>query len=249
MQPILAVNHLAKSFDGKPAVRDVSFTVHAGEIFGLLGPNGAGKTTTIQMILDVLTPDAGDIRVFDLPLHEHRQAIMSRMNFSSSYISLPGNLQVEESLAVFARLYGVRSAQQRVEELLILLDLAALRSKLVGTLSSGQLTRLYLAKALINNPELLLLDEPTASLDPDVADRMRSLLRRLAAEQRTAMLYTSHNMAEVEQLCHRVGFLHHGRILAMGTPEEVITTFGRANLEEVFLHVARAPEGTFSHDA
>lgn len=239
MQMILRALHLQKAFDGIPAVHDVTFSVYPGEIYGLLGPNGAGKTTTIQMLLDVTSPDSGLVEIFGLDLRKHREEILSQMNFSSSYVHLPGNLTAEENLKVFGKIYGIRDVNTRITELFTQLDLLPYRKKLTGKLSSGQLTRLYLAKALINRPRLLLLDEPTASLDPDVADRTRSFFQRLVKEEGMTILYTSHNMAEVEMMCHRLAFLHQGKILVEGAPDEVVKKFQRRNLEDLFLHVAR----------
>lgn len=242
MAPTLEVAHLRKTFGTVVAVDDVSFAIQEGEIYGLLGANGAGKTTTIQMLLGVTTPDSGSITVFGKSLAAERGTILQQTNFSSSYVSLPWNLSVEENLRVFARLYSVAHAGERIIELLRLFDLERHRKTITGKLSSGQLTRLFLAKALINRPRLLLLDEPTASLDPDIADRTRQTLMKLAAEDHVTMLYTSHNMSEIESMCDRVGFLHHGMILTEGTPDEIIRQYGKQNLEDVFLHIARTPK-------
>lgn len=246
MEPILCVENLAKAFDGVTAVKGISFSIQPGEIFGLLGPNGSGKTTTIQMLMGVLTPDRGQISVFGKPLRQHREEILKQMNFSSSYVSLPWNLTVEENLRVFARLYGVPDYGTRSHDLLETFELTPFRKTLTGKLSSGQLTRLFLVKALLNQPRLLLLDEPTASLDPDIADRTRQTLMQLSAEQGVAMLYTSHNMAEISLMCRRIAFLHHGRILAEGSPDELTHHFGKKDLEQVFLHIARdhTPNGS-----
>ncbi len=239
MAPIVRAENLIKSFDGVMAVNGISFAIQPGEILGLLGPNGSGKTTTIQMLVGVLTPDGGEITVFGKSLRAHREEILAQVNFSSSYVSLPWNLTIEENLRVFARLYGVKGFPERMAELLQVFDLSGYRHTLTGKLSSGQLTRVFLAKALLNRPRLLLLDEPTASLDPDIADRTRQTLLALSAEEGMSILYTSHNMAEVSLMCRRVAFLHHGKILAEGTPESLTEFFGKQNLEEVFLHIAR----------
>lgn len=238
MNPVV-VESLEKRFDDVTAVDGISFSIGEGEIFGLLGPNGAGKTTTIQMLLGVITPDGGTISVFGKDFARRGEEIRSSMNFSSSYISLPWNLTIEENLTVFGKLYSVPNLKLRIEELLELFGLMEFRKTITGKLSSGQLTRLFLAKAFINRPKLLLLDEPTASLDPDIADKTRQTLVRLTKEERTTVLYTSHNMAEVESLCNRIAFMHHGKILAHGTPADVIRSYGKENLEGVFLHVAR----------
>lgn len=239
MSDILEVKNLKKSFDGEVAVNDISFSIKKGEIFGLLGPNGAGKTTTIQMLLNVLEPDGGSIEIFGKSLTKNREEVLSRMNFSSSYVSLPWNLTVQEDLQLFGRLYGVSNLNKKIDQLMAELTLEKQRHTLTGKLSSGQLTRVYLAKALINDPELILLDEPTASLDPDVADRVRTLLKTLVRERGTTLLYTSHNMPEMELMCDRLVFLDHGKIIAHGTPKEVIASYGRKNLEELFIHLSR----------
>lgn len=243
MNPVVSVNNLTKHFGTVTAVNDISFDIREGEIFGLLGPNGAGKTTTIHMLLDVIAPDAGEIRIFGKTFIENREEIMRNMNFSSSYLSLPWNMTVEENLMLFARLFSVKLSKQRIAELLELFDLTDMRKKLTGRLSSGQHSRLLLAKALINSPRLLLLDEPTASMDPDFADRIRTILRNLAKDESTTILYTSHNMSEVEEMCNRVAFLHHGKILSIETPQEMIARYGKQDLEDVFIHIARAKEG------
>ncbi len=240
MEPLLVVHQLQKSFGAVRALDGVSFSVSPGEIFGLLGANGAGKTTLIQMLLGVITPDVGNISILGKPLAQHREELLAQMNFSSSYVSLPFNLTLEENLQVFGRLYGVVNLSERITELLQLFDLEPQRATVTGKLSSGQLTRLFLAKALLNRPRLLLLDEPTASLDPDIADRTRRTLKTLAKQDGVTMLYTSHNMSEVEFMCDRIAFLQRGRFLAEGTPQEIIARYGKEDLEDVFIHVARA---------
>lgn len=240
----LAVKSLVKKFGAHTAVDGISFSVQAGEIFGLLGPNGAGKTTTIQTILDVITPDSGQIEVFGLPFPTHREEILGQMNFSSSYVSLPWNLTVEENLAVFSKLYSLPSPKQRIHELLELFSIADERKTMTGKLSSGQLTRLFLAKALLNHPRLLLLDEPTASLDPDIAQRTRELIKNLARQEKTSIIYTSHNMTEIENMCDRVAFLQHGRFLVVGKTQEILKRYGHQNLEEAFIHFVRSLEQT-----
>ncbi len=236
---ILDVQHLCKSFKQVRAVNELTFQVRRGEILGLLGPNGAGKTTTIQMILGLVTPSCGQIRVFGFDLTSHRQTVLQKMNFSSSYVQLPFNLTVFENLFVFARLYGVRHAKQKIIHLLDLFELGDIGSKRTGTLSSGQLTRLHLCKAFLNDPELLLLDEPTASLDPDIAEKVRSILKTIQKEKGTTIVYTSHNMFEVEQLCDRILFLHRGEKIAFGTPADIIKMAGTRNLEEFFIRISR----------
>jgi ABC-2 type transport system ATP-binding protein len=237
---IVQVEHLRKEFNGTTAVADVSLTVRRGEIVGVLGPNGAGKTTTIQILLGLTTPTSGTVRVFGMDLEQHRCEVLQRCNFCSAYTSLPSNLRVRENLRVSAGLYGVRDAGRKMDELLSLFEIAHLKEKVTGHLSSGETTRVNLCKALLNDPELLLLDEPTASLDPNIADKVRKLLRRIQRERGITMIYTSHNMRDVEEVCDRVLFLNKGRIIAEGTPQEVIDKFNQKTLEDVFITVARS---------
>lgn len=225
--------------NGVRAVNGLSFFVEEGTITGLLGPNGAGKTTTIQMLLDLITPTSGIIRIFGKEYRSNREAILGELNFSSPYVSLPGNLTVYENLLTFGRLYGVKRLRDRIEELAGFFEIHEFLKKLTYNLSTGQLTRLNLAKALLNNPRLLLLDEPTASLDPDIADRTRALLKRIQREKGVTILYTSHNMEEVEEICDRVIFIQHGRLKDEGTPAELVEKYGREDLNDVFLHIAR----------
>ena len=241
--PAIAVEGLAKRFGDVAAVDGISFRVARGEIFGLLGPNGAGKTTTIQLLLGLTTPTAGRIRILGMPMPERRRAILARVNFSSTYVSLPPNLTVWENMNVFARLYGVRDPARRVAELLDLFEVPAIHGKVTGSLSSGQLTRLNLCKAFVNDPEVLFLDEPTASLDPDIADKVRATLRRIQRERGVTMLYTSHNMAEVERMCDRIAFLRRGAIVAEGTPAELARRAPSGSLEDVFIAIAREDAG------
>jgi len=237
---IVQVEHLRKEFNGTVAVADVSFSVSRGEIVGVLGPNGAGKTTTIQVLLGLTTPTSGAVRVFGKELEQHRCEILQRCNFCSAYTALPPNLRVRENLRVAGGLYGVRDLFQKMDRLLELFEVAHLKDKVTGQLSSGESTRVNLCKALLNDPELLMLDEPTASLDPNIADKVRKLLRKIQREQGITMIYTSHNMRDVEEVCDRVLFLHKGRIIAEGTPQEVIVQFNQKSLEEVFITVARS---------
>lgn len=237
--PLLAVHDLRKRFGDLVVVDGISFGVERGEILGLLGPNGAGKTTTIQMLLGLITPTSGEIRAFGLDLARHRQEILQRVNFSSTYVSLPYSLTVRENLLVFGRLYGVPSLARKVDETIELLDLKHKAHRPAKELSSGQLTRLHLAKALLNDPELLFLDEPTASLDPDVADRIRRLLLRIRDERKLSILFTTHNLREMELMADRVVFLNQGKILASGSPAEIVARYSAEDLEAVFLKVAR----------
>jgi len=237
--PVIEVRDLTKRFGAVAAVEGLSFSVERGRIFGLLGPNGAGKTTTIQLLLGLTTPTAGTIRVFGLDVARHRRAILQRSNFSSAYVSLPSNLTVRENLHVFARLYGLRRPQRRVAELLELFEIPDVAKTVTGALSSGQATRLNLCKALLNDPEVLFLDEPTASLDPDIAEKVRAILRRIQRERALTILYTSHNMREVEILCDRVLFLSKGRSVREGTPREVLEQSRAESLEQLFISIAR----------
>lgn len=233
---------LVKEFGSVRAVDGLSFKVEEGTITGLLGPNGAGKTTTIQMLLDLITPTGGSIRIFGKELSKHREEVLQLMNFSSPYVSLPGNLSVLENLLTFGRLYGVPNVRKKIENLADFFDIREFMTKMTSNLSTGQLTRLNLTKALLNDPKLLLLDEPTASLDPDIADRTRHMLERIKTERGVTILYTSHNMEEVEEICDRVIFIQHGRLKDEGTPAELVKKYGHEDLNDVFLHIARSTE-------
>ena len=238
---MLAVEGLRKTYGAKLAVDGVSFGVRSGEVVGLLGPNGAGKTTTINMLLGVLEPTAGTIRVGGLDVARHRSRALELTNFAAVYAPLPGNLTVAQNLRVFGLLYGVRGLPARVEEVIEQFDLAPLRDTRCGVLSSGEQTRAALAKATLNRPRLLLLDEPTASLDPATARDIRAKIRGLATRDGVAVLWTSHNMYEVEEVCDRVLFLSKGRVLLEGDPKALPSEHGRATLEELFIAVAREP--------
>lgn len=235
----LVVRDLRKSYGAVDAVRGITFSVAPGETVGLLGGNGAGKTTTISMLLGVLTPTSGSIELLGLSLAQHRYDILPRINFTSPYVDLPKRLSVVENLRVFAGLYGLRDGKRRIAELLGELDLEEVADRPYANLSAGQRTRVSLAKSLLNSPELLLLDEPTASLDPDVGDRMRSLLERYRKQSGCAMLLASHNMAEVERLCDDVIMLKRGEIVDRGSPASLLTKYGRSNLDDVFLDISR----------
>jgi ABC-2 type transport system ATP-binding protein len=237
--PVVEVHHISKLFKSFRAVDDVSFEVYPGEIVGIVGPNGAGKTTIIHMLLGLTTPNAGTIRVFGLELANHRERILQDVNFSSTYISMPYSLTVRESLKVFAWLYRVGRVESKIDELLHMFEIENARKRQVRSLSTGELTRLNLAKALINDPKLLYLDEPTASLDPDIADKVRKLLCRFKQERKISILLTSHNMKEMEEISDRIMFLHKGRIIATGRPSEVVQSFRSRTLEEAFLKVTR----------
>ncbi len=240
-RPVLEVLNLRKSYAGIPAVDGVSFTLKHNEIVGLLGPNGAGKTTTINMILGVLQPDAGTIRVDGVDLARQRRRVLACTNFAAVYAPLPGNLTVEQNLRFFAMLYGVRRSGERIEALLRQFDLERFRHSKCGVLSSGEQTRVCLAKALLNEPRLLLLDEPTASLDPATAQDIRRGIRDMARQGGRAILWTSHNMYEVEEVCDRVLLMSRGRILLQGDPRVLPREHGAASLEALFISVAREP--------
>ncbi|MBO0710267.1 MAG: ABC transporter ATP-binding protein [Acetobacteraceae bacterium] len=235
----IAVEQLTKRYGDTLAVDAISFAVPAGATVGLLGGNGAGKTTTIAMLLGLLIPTAGTIRVLGSDMARDRFSALARMNFSSPYVALPHRLTVAENLRVYGHLYGVRQLGRRIAELSAELDLDELLHRPAGQLSAGQKTRVALAKSLINRPELLLLDEPTASLDPDTGDLMRSWLERYRAESGCTILLASHNMAEVERLCSHVLMLKKGRIVDQGSPDDLLRRYGREDLEEVFLDIAR----------
>jgi ABC-2 type transport system ATP-binding protein len=237
--PVLRVSHLRKQFGDFTAVEDVSFSIQPGEILGLLGPNGAGKTTTIHMLLGLITPTAGAIEMFGMELAAHREQILQQVNFSSTYISMPMALTVEENLWVVGRLYGLSDIHRRVDDIVKKLEMEEFRHKVTRKLSSGQMTRLTLAKALLTEPKILFLDEPTASLDPDIAHKIRALLKEERRSVGLSILYTSHNMREMEEMSDRIIFLQRGKIVAEGTARAIIARFGQADLEEVFLKLAR----------
>jgi len=235
----IAVSNLTKRYGKTLAVDRIDFTVPAGQTIGLLGGNGAGKTTTIAMLLGLLIPTEGTIHVLGHDMATDRFAALARMNFSSPYVSLPHRLSVAENLRVYGHLYNVHGLEARIAELAEQLDLNEFLARPAGQLSAGQKTRAALAKSLINRPDILLLDEPTASLDPDTADMVRGWLERYRAESGCTILLASHNMAEVERLCSQVLMLKSGRIVDRGSPGELLARYGRENLEEVFLDIAR----------
>jgi ABC-2 type transport system ATP-binding protein len=241
MSKVLRVAELRKVYGRTAAVDGVSFDVHHNEIVGLLGPNGAGKTTTINMILGVLEPSGGTIHVEGLDIAENRSQALERTNFAAAYAPLPGNLTVYQNLRVFGLIYEVEDLTARITELLKQFDLEKFREVKCGVLSSGEQTRVSLAKAMLNRPHLLLLDEPTASLDPAAARDMRAKIRELVAQSNTGVLWTSHNMYEVEAVCDRVLFLSRGRLLLEGDPKTLPREHGKETLEELFVTVAREP--------
>jgi ABC-2 type transport system ATP-binding protein len=239
MQEAIHVAALTKRYRETLAVDDVDFTVQRGQTVGLLGGNGAGKTTTIAMLLGLLVPTSGRITVLGHDMAKNRFAALARMNFSSPYVALPQKLSVVENLRIYAHLYNVPKAERRIGELADELDLHALLDRPAGKLSAGQKTRVALAKSLINRPELLLLDEPTSSLDPDTGDLVRTWMEHYRAESGCTILLASHNMAEVERLCGHVLMMKQGRIVDRGTPDELLARYNRADLEAVFLDIAR----------
>src|SRR3569623_1142082 len=239
--PILAVDRLCKRYGGTVAVDGISFSVAHNEIVGLGGPYGAGKTTTINMVLGVLEPTSGSIRVDGIDIARRRSQALQHTNFAAVYAPLPGNLTVYQNLRIFGLIYGVTDLQQRIETLLAQFDLVHFRNTKCGLLSSGEQTRVGLAKAMSNRPRLLLLDEPTASLDPAAAQDIRARIRECNAQDGTGILWTSHNMYEVQEVCDRVLFLSRGRILLEGDPKALPQEHGKVTLEEVFIAVAREP--------
>ncbi len=237
--PIVEVRQLTKRFGEFTAVDRISFEIQPGETLGLLGPNGAGKTTTFQMLLGVITPTEGSIQVFGLDLMKHRETILRQVNFSSTYISMPYALTVEENLRVIGKLYGLSNITRRIDDVVKKLEMEDIRQKLTRKLSSGQMTRLTLAKAVMTEPKILFLDEPTASLDPDIAYKIKAFLKEYRDTSGLSMLYTSHNMREMEEMSDRIIFLQRGKIVAQGTAKEVIDQYGQDDLEQVFLKIAR----------
>jgi ABC-2 type transport system ATP-binding protein len=237
--PAIAVDELVKVYKTTRAVDGISFALAPGSITGLLGGNGAGKTTTIAMILGLVMPTSGSVSVLGAEMPRQRYHVLHRMNFESPYVDMPHRLTVRQNLKVFGKLYAVEHLAERIAALACDLDLADLLDRPVGKLSSGQKTRVALAKALINSPQVLLLDEPTASLDPDTADWVRSRLEDFRRHHGSTVLLASHNMSEVERLCERVIIMKRGRIEDDDTPARLLTRYGRENLEEVFLDVAR----------
>ena len=235
----IEVMGLGKTYGPVVAVESLTFTLGSGRVLGLLGGNGAGKTTTLAILMGLLLPTAGSIRVLGEDLLRHRYRVLERINFSSPYVDLPHRLTVYENLRVYGGLYGVRGIKARIQQLARDLDLEGLLGRPYGRLSAGQRTRASLAKALINSPQLLLLDEPTASLDPDTADRLRSYLRDYQKASGAAVVLASHNMLEVERLCDDVIMLRQGALFDRGAPAHLITKYGRETLEEVFLDMAR----------
>jgi ABC-2 type transport system ATP-binding protein len=237
--PAISVAGLSKRYRNVLAVDAISFSVARGTIVGLLGGNGAGKTTTIAMIMGLVLPSGGVAQVLGTDMARDRHRILHRINFGSPYAELPKRLTVRQNLRVFGTLYNVRNIAARIDALAAELDLAGFLDRPSGELSAGQKTRVALAKSLINNPDVIMLDEPTASLDPDTADWVRSRLERYRVDHRATILLASHNMPEVERLCDDVLMMKEGRIVDQGAPAELITRYGRETMEDVFLDVAR----------
>ncbi|MBI2624942.1 MAG: ABC transporter ATP-binding protein [Candidatus Nealsonbacteria bacterium] len=242
METILKVNNLTKKYDGFTAVSNVSFEVKEGEIVGLLGPNGAGKTTTIHMLLSLLEPTSGKIEIFGKDLFKNRENILSRVNFVAPYSPLPYNLTPYENLTVFSFLYAVKNRKNRVESLLEEFQLQKFRNSRTGSLSAGEQTRLSIAKAFINDPRLLLLDEPTVHLDPLIAREIREKIYYKMRVIKGGVLWTSHNMKEIETMCDKIIFLFNGKIFAEDSPENLKRSFGKEDLEEVFIHLSKEAE-------
>ncbi len=235
----IEINNLTKQFRNTLAVKNISFRINKGKIIGLLGPNGCGKTTTMGMILGLIKPSSGTVIINGKNIENNRTDLLEKMNFISPYVELPKKLSVEENLKVYGRLYGVKNLKDKIYDLMEKLNLTEFRKRKTGELSSGQKNRVSLAKALINDPEILLLDEPTASLDPDVGDYIRGYIESYASNKAATILLASHNMNEVERLCHEVMMMKNGEIIDKGKCGDLVNKHGRKNLEEVFLKIAR----------
>lgn len=251
--PILEVKDLVKKFGDYTAVDGVSFDVKEGEILGFLGPNGAGKSTTINCILGVIKPDSGSIKVFGKDLSKHRSAIMQEANYCSAEYQMPWNLSVWESLYVYAKLYSLKNPKERIAELLELFQIPDLKRKMIRQLSFGQRARVGFCKSLLNHPRLLLLDEPMASMDPDIVDQGIRLLKKIQKEEKITILYTSHNMWEIEQVADNVVFINHGKVMAQGSPleltrKELELEAKEPNLREVFIHLSRRAKEEETHE-
>ena len=239
MKNSIEVINLSKNYKSKEAVRNISFKINENEIIGLLGPNGCGKTTTIGMILGLLKPSSGKILINGMDIEKNKISILHKLNFISPYIELPKKLKVKQNLIIYGKLYNIKNLNEHINYLAEKLRLTELLNKVTGELSSGQKNRVSLAKALINNPSVLLLDEPTASLDPETGDFVRTFLENYKKENKISVLLASHNMEEVKRLCDSVMMMKNGTIIDSGTPDHLITKHGRKNLEEVFLELVR----------
>ena len=236
----IQINKVTKQFKSLFAVKNLSLDIKKNKIYGLLGPNGCGKSTTMGMILGLLTPTSGDIKVLGLNIEENRTYLLQKMNFISPFVDLPKKLTVEENLKVYGNLYDVKNLDQKIPELLEDLKIQKFRTRLFGELSSGQKNRVTLAKALINDPEILLLDEPTASLDPDISNFVLKYLQDYSNNKGTTLILASHNMREVEKFCDQVILMRAGKVIGAGTPKDIVKNYSQSNLEEVFLKVMRS---------
>ena len=235
----IEINNLSKKYKNTLAVKNINLKINKGAIIGLLGPNGCGKSTTIGMMLGLIKPTLGEIIINNKNIEQNRTSLLQKINFISPYIELPKKLTIEENLKVYGRMYGVKSLNDKINELIEKLNLTEFRKRKTGELSSGQKNRVSLAKALINDPEILLLDEPTASLDPDVGDYVRSIIEKFSSNNNKTILIASHNMIEVERLCDEVMMMKNGEIIDKGKSSDLISKHGRKNLEEVFLKIVR----------
>ena len=240
MNTLVSVNNLSKNFSSFEAVKEISFSINESEILGLLGPNGCGKTTTIGMMLGLLKPTSGQVLINGFQLEKNRIEILQKINFISPYIELPKKLTVKENLMVYGKLYSVNNINNRIDYLTEILRLSEFINKKTGELSSGQKNRVSLAKAVVNDPDILLLDEPTASLDPETGDFVRTFIEKISSEKKMSILLASHNMNEVKRLCKSILMMKDGKIIDRGTPSEIINKHGKKNLEEVFLKLNRA---------
>ena len=239
MNTLVSVNNLSKNFSSFEAVKEISFSINESEILGLLGPNGCGKTTTIGMMLGLLKPTSGEVIINGLNVEKNRINLLKKMNFISPYIELPKKLTVKENLMVYSKLYSVHDINNRIDYLTETLRLGEFINKKTGELSSGQKNRVSLAKAVVNDPDILLLDEPTASLDPETGDFVRTFIEKISSEKKMSILLASHNMDEVKRLCKSILMMKDGKIIDRGTPLEIINKHGKKNLEEVFLKLNR----------
>ena len=240
MKTLVSVNNRSKNFSSFEAVKEISFSINESEILGLLGPNGCGKTTTIGMMLGLLKPTSGEVIINGLNVEKNRINLLKKMNFISPYIELPKKLTVKENLMVYGKLYSVNNINNRIDYLTETLRLSEFINKKTGELSSGQKNRVSLAKAVVNDPDILLLDEPTASLDPETGDFVRTFIEKISSEKKMSILLASHNMDEVKRLCKSILMMKDGKIIDRGTPSEIINKHGKKNLEEVFLKLNRA---------